>query len=173
MAVDKIFTESGYKGFSVSLGEVSFPDETNEHDLKGIDKKLKELGFEIIEDHKSRIIEKIKNIIIELIHNSDGELKYNFSDIIVSRINMNYNYLSNLFSSIEGTTIEKFIILQKIEKVKELLAYNELTLNEIAYKLGYSSTAHLSNQFKKETGLTPTFFKEIGQNKRRMIDEIK
>lgn len=172
IAVNEIFTESGIITDSIKLGEVQISEEINRDKIKLIDEKLKKLGFEIIEDHESQIIERIKNIIIDLVHHSEGEPRVNFSDIIESEMRMNYNYLSNLFSSVEGITIEKYVIHQKIEKAKEYLAYNELTLNEIAFKLGYSSTAHLSNQFKKITGLTPSFFKKIGYSKLKPLDQV-
>lgn len=172
MAVNTVFKESGYYPQSIILGEVEISEEIDPYELNNISKKLKELGFEVIEDSNSQIIEKIKNIIIETIHYTEEDQKFNYSAIIESKLNKNYNYLSNLFSSAVGTTIEHYIIHQKIEKAKELLVYNELTLSEIAYKLGYSSVAHLSNQFKKVTGLTPTHFKEIGDRKRNAIDKI-
>ncbi len=173
MAVNAVFKESGYPPESVSLGEVDTSDNIPQADLNTIGIKLKELGFEIIEDNHSKIIERIKNIIIERIHHSEEDQKFNYSAIIESELHRNYNYLSYLFSLIVGTTIEHYIIRQKIEKAKELLVYNELTLSEIAFKLGYRSVAHLSNQFKKVTGLTPTHFKEIGRTKRLAIDEVR
>ena len=115
---------------------------------------------------------KIKNIIIDLVHHQDGEIKYNLSDVLNSKIHHDYNYLSNLFSEIEGTTIEKYFIAQKIEKVKELLVYDELSLSEIAFRLNYSSVAYLSNQFKKVTGLTPSYFKQIREDKRKPLDKV-
>jgi len=172
LAVDNLFREFGYEPVSVSLGRVELAREINAENFNQIRKRLNELGFEIIEDHKARIIEKIKNVVIEHVYKSDEELKFNFSKIIESELNMNYNYLSNLFTSAEGITIEKYIIYQKIERVKEYLVYNELTISEIAIKLGYSNSAHLSTQFKKVTGLTPSYFKEIGQNKRKTIDQV-
>lgn len=173
MAVNTVFKETGCSPESVTLGTVDILDNISTDKMDMIGQNLKELGFEIIEDSNSRIIEKIKNIVIKTIHYTEEDQKFNYSTIIESKFNKNYNYLSNLFSSIEGTTIEQYIIHQKIEKAKELLVYNELTLSEIAFKLGYSSVAHLSNQFKKVTGLTPTYFKEIGEKKRKAIDEVR
>jgi YesN/AraC family two-component response regulator len=173
MAVDEVFSDAGYKPSSVKLGEVEVEEELTGDQIRLIEGKLKRLGFEIIEDHTGKIIEKIKNLVIEHIHQSDGDLKYNFSELIESEIHMNYNYLSNLFSAAEGTTIEQYIIHQKIEKAKEYLAYNELTISEIAYKLGYSSPAYLSNQFKKVTGLNPSFFKKIGYSRLKSLDQVK
>ena len=137
-----------------------------------MDKALVLLGFELIDDKKSRIIEKIKNIIIELVHHQNNDAKTNLSDVLSSQLHHDYNYLSNLFSEIEGTTIEKYFIAQKIEKVKELLVYDELSLSEIAFRLNYSSVAYLSNQFKKVTGLTPSYYKQIRDDKRKPLDKV-
>lgn len=171
-AVDNIFREEGYPPEYVKLGDVEISAKLSKETLDKIGTRLRKIGFEIIEDNNQKIIEKIKTLIIEMVHNSQDEHKYNHSKIIESELHKNYNYLSNLFSSVTGTTIEHYLILQKIEKAKELLAYNELSLSEIAFQLGYSSVAHLSSQFKKITGLTPTHFKEIGLNKRRTIDKV-
>jgi AraC-like DNA-binding protein len=121
-----------------------------------------------------KIIEKIKTLIVELIHHKNpGEhLRVNYSDYLADALNMDYHYLSTLFSSVENTTIEKYIILQKIERVKELIVYNELTLSEVAYQMGYSSVQHLSTQFKKITGYTPSHFKQIKENKRNPLDNV-
>jgi len=137
-----------------------------------LEKTLVELGFELIDDKKNRLIENIKKIIIELVQKQNSDLKTNLSDYLSNKLHHDYNYISNLFSEVEGTTIEKYFIAQKIEKVKELLVYDELSLSEIAYKLNYSSVAHLSNQFKKVTGLTPTYFKNIKEIKRKPLDEV-
>ena len=137
-----------------------------------MEKALILLGFEVIDDRKSLIIEKIKNIIIDLVHHQDNDTKSNLSDVLSCKLHHDYNYLSNLFSEIEGTTIEKYFIAQKIEKVKELLVYNELSLSEIALRLNYSSVAYLSNQFKKVTGLTPSYFKQIREDKRKPLDKV-
>ena len=128
---------------------------------------LASLGFEVLDDNRKRLIEKIKNLIVEQVHHTEIDEKHNFSDILSKKLNKDYSYLSGLFSEVEGITIEKYIINQKIEKVKELIIYDELNLSEIAFKLGYSSIAHLSAQFKKVTGLTPTHFKRL-KNKRRI-----
>ena len=150
---------------------VPLPELTDEQ-KKNFDAVLTSLGFELIDDKKSRIIEKIKNIIIELVHHQDNDTKNNLSDVLISKLHHDYNYLSNLFSEIEGTTIEKYFIAQKIEKVKELLVYDELSLSEIAFRLNYSSVAYLSNQFKKVTGLTPSHFKQIREDKRKSLDKV-
>ena len=156
----------------VVLGEVSLNGELSDKQKEEVREALTPLGFELIDDKKSRIIEKIKNIIIELVHQKDGLLQSNLSDLLSAGLNHDYSYLSNLFSEVEGTTIEKYFIAQKIEKVKELLVYDELSLSEIADRLNYSSVAYLSNQFKKVTGLTPSHFKQIKEIKRKPLDEV-
>ncbi len=133
---------------------------------------LRSLGFEIIDDKKSRLIEKVKTIVIEGIHHNNGEIRNSWSERITTELHYEYNYLSNLFSSIEGITIEQFVIKQKIEKVKELLFYDELTLSEIAYRMGYSSAAYLTNQFKKITGMTPGQFRKLLDKNRNPIDKL-
>lgn len=157
---------------SIKLGEVILEKELTSDEKESLDKILLDLGFEIIDDKKSRIIEKIKNLIINLVHHQDSETKVNLSDLLSNELHHDYNYLSNLFSEVEGTTIEKYFIAQKIEKVKELLVYDELSLSEIAFRLHYSSVAYLSNQFKKVTGLTPSHFKKIRKDKRKPLDEV-
>lgn len=157
---------------SVELGEVTLNEELEETTKEKLTESLRLLGFEIIDDKKSRLIEQIKNLIIELIHHHNSNLKVNLSDYIGNKTHHDYNYLSNLFSEVEGTTIEQYFIAQKTERVKELLIYDELTLSEIAFQLNYSSVAHLSNQFKKVTGLTPSHFKKIKENKRIPLDKV-
>lgn len=157
---------------SVSLGEVVLDGELTTGQKQDLDQALAPLGFEIIDDRKSRIIEQIKNIIIDLVHHQDNDARSNLSDVLSSKLHHDYNYLSKLFSEVEGTTIEKYFIAQKIEKVKELLVYDELSLSEIALHMNYSSVAYLSNQFKKVTGLTPSHFKQIGKDRRKPLDEV-
>ena len=157
---------------NIRLGEVILDKEPTTEEKDKLEKALILLGFEVIDDRKSLIIEKIKNIIIDLVHHQDNDTKKNLSDILSSKLHHDYNYLSNLFSEIEGTTIEKYFIAQKIEKVKELLVYDELSLSEIAFRLNYSSVAYLSNQFKKVTGLTPSYFKQIRDDKRKPLDKV-
>ena len=157
---------------SVELGEVYIEETLSKDELKKVDLTLKNLGFELIDDRKSQTIEKIKNTIITLVHHSDHEIKTNLSAFITSQIHQDYNYLSNLFSEVEGTTIEKYVIAQRIERAKELMVYDELTLSEIANQLGYSSVAYLSNQFKKITGFTPSYFKSLKEHKRKNIEEL-
>lgn len=172
MAVRNIFENLGYSPINISLGEVETDHPISDSDLPKLKEALTNYGFELIDDAKSRIIEKIKNAIVQLIHHSESTPKVNYSQYIESELHKDYSYLSSLFSEIEGTTIEKYIINQKIEKVKELLVYDELTLSEIADKMGYSNVAYLSGQFKKVTGLTPSYFKQIKENKRKPLDEV-
>lgn len=163
----------GYSIVDIKLGEATL-ESTTEFNIDAIKKVLRENGFELIDSRNARIIEQIKITIIELIQMlSEGKIEnISFTEKISEKLNLSYQYLSTLFSNSEGITIEKFIILQKIEKVKELIVYDELTLSEIAYRLGYSSVQHLSNQFKKVTGLTPKHFKKIRDTKRNPIDKI-
>ena len=172
MAVRGIFQEMNYPPTEVSLGEVETFEPVSPERLLVLREKLTSYGFELIDDSKSQLIERIKTLIIELIHYRKDDMKMNYSDFIESKLGKDYHYLSNLFSEVTGTTIEKYIINQKIERVKELLVYDEQTLSQIAYELGYSSVAHLSAQFKKVTGLTPGHFKQIGTNKRKPLDQV-
>ena len=172
MVVKNEFEKLGYPPVNVQLGEVEIKEDLPQKDLAAINFRMKEYGFELIDDIKSRIIEKIKNAVIQLIHHSKEDLKVNYSEYIEKQLNRDYSYLSGLFSEVEGTTIEKYIINQKIERVKEMLVYDELTLSEIAYQMGYSNVAYLSSQFKKVTGLTPSHFKQVKENKRKPLDEV-
>jgi len=172
MVVQNELDKLGLPAISVKLGEIIFEKEPAFEEKKHLAEALSALGFEMIDDKKSRIIEKIKNTIIELVHHQDNEAKTNLSDILSTALHHDYNYLSNLFSEVEGTTIEKYFIAQKIERVKELLVYDELSLSEIAFQLNYSSVAYLSNQFKKTTGLTPSHFKKIKEEKRKPLDQV-
>jgi AraC-like DNA-binding protein len=172
MAVEKIFTERGFAPVHIELGEVETAGTIPEKELSLLGKDLVNYGFEMIDDSRSRIIEKIKNTIIQLIHHSSGSLKINYSAFIESKLGKDYSYLSHLFSEVEGTTIEKYIINQKIERVKELLVYNELSLSEIADIMDYSNVAYLSGQFKKITGLTPSHFRQIKEKKRKPLDLV-
>ncbi|MFD2602923.1 helix-turn-helix domain-containing protein [Flavobacterium suzhouense] len=157
---------------SVELGEAEIVEDLSTEELLQLEESLKKLGFELIGDRKGRIIEQIKTEIVYLVHHSDEIIKTNLSTWLSDKLRYDYTYLSNLFSEVEGTTIEKYYITQRVEKVKELLVYDELSLAEIADALGYSSAAYLSNQFKKVTGLTPTFYKSIKETKRRNINEL-
>lgn len=156
----------------VILGEVETTSELLAGKIQQLDKQLINRGFELLDNTKQQLIEKIKNIVIEHIHYNNDEKQYNFSGILSKKLHKDYSYLSNLFSTVAGITIEKYIINQRIEKAKELIIYDELNLSEIAVKLGYSSLAHLSSQFKKITGLSPTHFKQVGQLKRKPLDKI-
>ena len=163
----------GHNIESVELGKVVLSKKLIPKELDEIRDLLNKDGFELIDDKKSRIINRIKTIIIESIYHKKGIPPYmNLSDFLSKEIGYDYTYLSKLFSSIEGTTIEKYLILQKVERVKELLVYDEFSLSEIAYQLGYSSVQHLSNQFRKITGLSPSYFKKIKDIRRNPLDEV-
>ncbi|MBI3788360.1 MAG: helix-turn-helix transcriptional regulator [Ignavibacteriales bacterium] len=159
---------------SVTLGEAVVSAKNGELDVKKIRETLEANGFELLDNKQSQVVERIKNAIIKLVHynHDEKQLKLNHSKYISKEVGLEYHYLSSLFSSTEGITIEKFIILQKIERVKELLKYDELTLSEIAYKMGYSSVQHLSNQFKQVTGFSPSHFKNLKTEKRKPLDKI-
>lgn len=157
---------------NILLGEVQLTKEPSEKQLLQLKQNLSALGFEVLDDNKKKLIEKIKNIVIDQVHHSSIDVQHNFSAILSKKLNKDYSYLSGLFSDVEGITIEKYIINQKIEKVKELIIYNEMNVSEIAMQLGYSSVAHLSAQFKKVTGLTPSHFKKVGGSNRKSLDKI-
>lgn len=157
----------------IDLGEVELYEEIDNSTRERIGQVLAENGFELINDNKGWIINRIKTLIIEYIHHDKEKPEYiNLSEFLSSELHHDYSYLSHLFSMVEGKTIEKYLILQRIEKVKELLVYDELTLNEISYKLGYSSVAHLSRQFKEVTGLTPSYYKKVREEKRKPLDQL-
>lgn len=172
MVIQSELNKLSFNVINIKLGEVTLEKEPTPEERKNLNQVLISLGFQIIDDKKGSTIEKIKNIIIEMIHYQDSNVKTNLSDVLSSRLHHDYNYLSNLFSEVEGTTIEKYFIAQKVERVKELLVYDELSLSEIAFQLNYSSVAYLSNQFKKVTGLTPSHFKQIREDKRKPLDEV-
>jgi AraC-type DNA-binding domain-containing proteins len=172
MVVRDEFEKFGYTPVNVRLGEVETAADISPEKMQEISQRLQTLGFEVIDNQQGQIIEKIKTVIIQLVHYSNEVPNINLSEYLSNQLHKDYHYLSNLFSEIEGTTIEKYIINQKIERVKELLVYGELTLSEIADKLGYSSVAYLSNQFKKVTGLTPSHFKQVKEQKRTPLDEV-
>ncbi len=156
----------------VDLGEVDIMESISDEQRKQLKVGLLKSGLELMDDKKSMLIEKIKNIIVELVYYSEEEIKVNLSDYLSAKLKYDYTYLANLFSEVQGTTIENFFISHKIERVKELLVYDELTLTEIAYKLNYSSVAHLSNQFKKNTGLSPSHFKQLKDKRRSSIEDV-
>jgi AraC-like DNA-binding protein len=162
----------GFRPREVRLGEVEWDKNLTAADKETIHHHVQGFGFELIDDKRSRLIGQIKSAIIELVHQRNNDLKVNLSDYLSEKLHHDYSYLSHLFSEVEGITLEKYFIAQKIEKVKELLVYDELTLSEIAHQLHYSSVAHLSNQFKKVTGLTPSHFKSIRADKRTPLDKV-
>nr|WP_294858566.1 AraC family transcriptional regulator [uncultured Fluviicola sp.] len=172
MVVKSELEQLGLFPLTVELGEVTLKSDLGEEDKKRVNDRFIELGFELIDDRKSRLIERVKNLVVELVHHSEENLNMNISDYLVQHIPMDYKYLSNLFSEIEGTTIEKFYIAQRIERVKELLVYDELSLSQIADQMGYSSVAYLSTQFKKVVGLTPSYFKTVREAKRQALDQL-
>lgn len=172
MVVKEELSKLGYHYISVELGEVELIEKISVEHHEQLRIALLKSGLELMDDKKSILIQKIKNVIIDLVHNSEEPLTVNFSEYLSQKLNYDYTYLANLFSEVQGTTIEKFLIAHKIERVKELLVYNEYNLTEIAYRMHYSSVAHLSAQFKKVTGLTPSHFKQLKNKRRSMLDEI-
>jgi AraC-like DNA-binding protein len=172
MAVKNELERMGLSPLNVTLGEVELARELTASEKLDLNDRLLALGFEIIDDKKSRLIEQVKSSIIELVHHQGAALHTNLSAYLSQKLHHDYTYISNLFSEVEGITIEKYFIAQKIERVKELLVYDELTLNEIAFQLNYSSAAHLSAQFKKVTGLTPGHFKQIKAERRKPLDKL-
>ncbi len=172
MMVRQELERAGLSPETVGLGEIEFSQVLTPQQITIVEDALTPLGFEMIDDRKSRLIEQIKKAVIELVYYTEEMPKVNLSTHLIQKLHYDYSHLSNLFSSIEGTTLEKYFIAQKIERVKELLVYDEMTLSEISFQMGYSSVAHLSNQFKKVTGLTPSHFKTIGHSKRNTIDKV-
>ncbi len=174
MVVKQLFMDLNIDFHQIQLGQIELKQEPNNEQLEKIRSLLQENGFELLDDKKSKIVEKIKTTIVSLIHGNDAEeLNLKLSAILEEKLQTDYHYLSTLFSSVEGVTIERYTILQRIEKVKELLMYDEKSLSEIAYEMGYSSVQHLSQQFKKVTGLTPSHFKQLKENKRKPLDKVK
>ncbi len=173
LVVKQTLEEVGLHPVDVQLGEVQVKEDLPAEQLRQVESSLRKLGFELLDDKRQKLVERIKTAIIELIHSQNDQLsRANHSDYIAEQLNRDYGYLSSLFSEVEGITIEKYIINQKIERVKELLMYDELSLSQIADLLHYSSVQHLSNQFKKVTGLTPSHFKNLKDNKRKSLDEV-
>jgi len=156
----------------VDLGEADLEEPLSDEQYSELKILLAKSGLELMDDKKAMLVEKIKNVIIEMVHYADELPEINFSDYLSEKLNHNYTYLSNLFSEVKGITIEHFIIIHKIEKVKELIMYDELNLTQIAFKMNYSSVAHLSNQFKKITGLTPSFFKGLKDKRRSSLEDM-
>ncbi len=172
MAVKEALKKLGLHFIVVDLGEVEVMETISADQRESLAMTLRESGLELMDDKRSVLIEKIKNAVIEMVHYSNEPNKMNFSDFLSGKLNHDYTYLANLFSEIQGTTIEQFIIAHKIERIKELIIYDELNITEIAWKMNYSSVAHLSNQFKKVTGLTPSHFKQLKVKRRNPIEEI-
>lgn len=172
MAVKEELRNLGLHFIVVDLGEVEIMENISIAQRELLKTNLLNSGLELMDDKKAMLIEKIKNVIIEMVHHSDEIIKVNFSDYLSEKINHDYTYLSNLFSEVQGTTIEQFIISHKTERIKELIIYGELNITEIAWKMGYSSVAHLSSQFKKVTGLSPSHFKQLKDKRRSPIEEI-
>jgi AraC-like DNA-binding protein len=172
MVVKEELTKLGLHYTTVELGEAEVLENISPEQHELFKTALLRSGLELMDDKKSVLIQKIKNVIVELVHYSEEPLTINFSEFLSQKLNHDYTYLANLFSEVQGFTIEKFLIAHKIERVKELLVYDELNLTEIAYKLHYSSVAHLSAQFKKVTGLTPSHFKQLKNKRRSMLDDM-
>jgi AraC-like DNA-binding protein len=172
MVVKEELKRLGLHFIMVDLGEVEIMENISAEQREKVKIALLNTGLELMDDKRAILIEKIKNTIIEMIHYTDELLKINFSDYLSEKLNYDYTYLSKLFSEVQGTTIEQFIISHKIERIKELIMYDELNITEIAFKMNYSSVAHLSNQFKKVTGLSPSHFKQFKDKSRNPIEEI-
>ena len=172
-AVRKLAEELNLDPLSVSLGELLLNREAlSEPEKERLDNALEEHGFKRIDERRSQLIQKIKSVVIQHIHHSEGGVKNNWSALIGEEIPYEYSYISNLFSRVEGITLEQYIIRQKIEKVKELLFYDEMTVGEIAWQLGYSSPSYLNSQFKKITGMTPGEFRKLHDKQRNSLDEL-
>jgi len=172
MVVNSELEKLGLHATAVELGEAEIKEEITPEQMTHLSSALSKTGLELVNDKKTILAEKIKTIIIQLVHFNDEQIKINLSDYISEKLNLNYTYLANLFSEVQGTSIEQFYLNHKIEKVKELLVYGELNLTEIAWKLHYSSVAHLSNQFKKMTGLTPTHFRNLKNKGRSTLENV-
>jgi AraC-like DNA-binding protein len=172
MLVKEELKKMGLHFILVDLGVVELMEDLNPEQRDQLKSALLRSGLELMEDRKAVLIERIRNIIIEMVHYTEELPKTNFSDFLSEKLNYDYTYLANLFSEVQGTTIEKFIISHKIERVKELIIYDELNLTEIAWLMHYSSVAHLSNQFKKITGLTPSHFKKLKIKRRIQIEDV-
>jgi AraC-like DNA-binding protein len=172
MIVKDELQKLGIEEALITLGMVETPDEFTPVQYQQFKESLQKSGLELMDDKKAILIEKIKNVIIEMVHYSDELPATNYSDYISEKLHHDYTYLSNIFSEVKGITIQQFIIVHKIERVKELLLYDELSLTQIAFKLHYSSVSHLSNQFKKVTGLSPSFFKQMKQKRNKNLENL-
>lgn len=172
MMVNEELTKLGLHAMVVDLGTVEILEDITLQQHEQLKENLLRSGLELLDDNRSILIEKIKGLIIEMIHYSEELPRVNYSEYLSEKLNYDYTYLSNIFSEVKGITIQQFIIMHKIEKVKELLLYDELNLTQISYKMHYSSVAHLSNQFKKVTGLTPTFYMQLKQKRRGNLENL-
>ena len=172
MTVENILKDQNIPFKTVRLGEVEASRKLTKNEMNAIDNALKKVGFELTDTRLNKIIESIKTAVLKYIQSGLESQKENLSSFITKNLSYDYSYLSDLFSSVEGKTIEQYFILQRIEKVKELLVYDQLSLTEISYETGFSSVHHLSSQFKKVTGLTPSYFKKIGTEKRKSLDKL-
>ena len=172
IVVKEELKELGLHFMLVDLGEVEIMENITSEQREKLRAALIDSGLELMDDKRAVLIEKIKNVIIQMVHHSDDVLKVNFSNFLSEKLNHDYTYLANLFSEVQGTTIEQFLISHKIERIKELIIYGELNITEIAWKMNYSSVAHLSNQFKKMTGLSPSHFKQLKDKRRSPIEEV-
>ncbi len=172
IVVKDILKALGLHFIIVDLGEIEIMENISSNERNELKKHLLEAGYELMDDKKAILIEKIRNAVIDVVHYTQEGLKTNFSDFLSEKLNHDYTYMANLFSELQGTTIEQFIILHKIERIKELIIDDELNITEIAWKMNYSSVAHLSTQFKKMTGLTPSHFKQLKEKRRMPIEEI-
>jgi len=172
IAVKEVFRNLGLVYSNVELGEVEIAEILTDEKLKDFKISLLNIGFELIEDRRAILIERIKNIVIDMVHHSDSQIKINFSDYLSERLKYDYTYMANVFSEEQGVSIEQFIISHKVERIKEYIIYDELNMTEIAFKMNYSSVAHLSGQFKKVTGLTPSYFKKLKMKRLEPIENI-
>ena len=172
MMVQEELKKLGIGHIEVDLGVIEVLEDITPNQRNQLKENLRKSGLELLDDKRSILVEKIKTVIIDMIHNSEMELKVTYSDYISKKLGYDYTYLANVFSEVKGFTIQQFIILNKIERVKELILYDELSLTEISYRLHYSSVAHLSNQFKKVTGLTPSFYKRIASKRRKNLEDV-
>ncbi|MGZ4034268.1 MAG: helix-turn-helix domain-containing protein [Bacteroidia bacterium] len=172
MAVKEELKKMGLHFMVVELGEIDIMEDISDSQREELRAALLVSGLELMDDKRSILIEKIKNVIIEMVHHSDEIIKTNFSDYLSEKLSHDYTYLANLFSEVQGTTIAQFLICHKVERIKELIIYDEMNISEIAWKMNYSSVAHLSNQFKKVTGLSPSHFKQLKDKRRSPLEDV-